>query len=176
MSVMAILQQLRTERAALGPVLLAFDSHSVRLYRIVLRALTKDVNFDTFLISTFVDFAAEACVLTDFMETMHCGKTLGGNISHTGSQWITLHDHFGCMKFQGNVHRNLVRQQECISDWRLESDNDAARWVFFAQLVFQRPVLLRLTVRGVDNSRVNTRAMLVSLGDFIYRYPLISLR
>ncbi len=131
------------QRAALGASLPAFDSHHVRPYRVVLKAFTEDVNFDTSLISTFVDCATEACVLTDFMEATHCGKTFGGNVCHTGSPWIALHDHFGCVKFQGNVNRNLVRHKERISDPRLEGDNDAAcSRVFFAQLAFPRLVLL----------------------------------
>ena len=79
------------QRAALGSALPTLDSHPVRFYRVALKPFAENEDFDTSLISTFSNFATEACELTDFVKAMHCGKTFGGNTRQTRNTSMIAH-------------------------------------------------------------------------------------
>jgi hypothetical protein len=125
--------------------LFAFDSPSDPCrHWIALKSLEENIDGETSLISTLLDLATEPGVIANFVRAVHYGKTLGGDISHFGSQRVATHDHFAYFpEFQWDVHRHLVGHQENIFNRRVEGDKNPARpYVFFAQLAFPRGVLL----------------------------------
>ena len=72
----------------------AFDSPAYpRVDGGALKPLQENVDFDTSLVRTFLDHGLEAGILTNFLRVIDHDKIFGGDVRHSCSPRIAIHDY-----------------------------------------------------------------------------------